>query len=121
MHVQIQRNKVQDYDTNQINISDIERWLQFGQCGIPTSRRHKSIVVDNYEATIFPAESAHHTHKIDSMLSQNSSEKLAKFHPEFGGTDGYYTWFLDLNGGKTEYVITIATMIGKSRMKGQKV
>ena len=30
----------------------------------------------------------------------------------------YSTWFLDLNGGRTEYVITIACMIGKSRMKG---
>lgn len=33
----------------------------------------------------------------------------------------YSTWFLDLNGGRTEYVITIACMIGKSRMKGEKV
>jgi hypothetical protein len=29
--------------------------------------------------------------------------------------------FYDLNGGRTEYVITIACMIGKSRMKGEKV
>ena len=29
--------------------------------------------------------------------------------------------FEDLSGGKTEYVITIACMIGKSRMKGEKV
>ena len=33
----------------------------------------------------------------------------------------YSTWFFDLNGGRTEYVITIACMIGKSRMKGEKV
>ena len=33
----------------------------------------------------------------------------------------YDTWFTDLNGGRTEYVITIACMVGKSRMKGQKV
>ena len=44
-----------------------------------------------------------------------------KFDPEFGGTDMYSQWFLDLHGGKTEYIITIATMIGKSRMKGEKI
>ena len=33
----------------------------------------------------------------------------------------YSTWFYDLSGGKTEYVLTIACMIGKSRMKGEKV
>ena len=33
----------------------------------------------------------------------------------------YNTWFYDLNGGKTEYVITISVVIGKSRMKGEKV
>ena len=33
---------------------------------------------------------------------------------------GYYSaWFFDLTGGKTEYVVTIATVIGKSRMKGK--
>ncbi len=29
--------------------------------------------------------------------------------------------FYDLHGGRREYVITIACMIGKSRMKGEKV
>ena len=33
----------------------------------------------------------------------------------------YSTWYYDLLGGRTEYVITIACMIGKSRMKGEKV
>ena len=27
----------------------------------------------------------------------------------------YHTWFYDLHGGRTEYVITIACMIGKFR------
>lgn len=31
------------------------------------------------------------------------------------------TWFFDLNGGRTEYVITIACLVGKSRMKGEKI
>ena len=38
-----------------------------------------------------------------------------------GGNDPYTCTFHDLNGGKTEYVVTIACMIGKSRMKGAKV
>ena len=33
----------------------------------------------------------------------------------------YDAWFFDLNGGRTEYVITISVMIGKSRMKGHKI
>jgi hypothetical protein len=32
-----------------------------------------------------------------------------------------YNFLLPKNGGRTEYVITIACMIGKSRMKGEKV
>ena len=31
------------------------------------------------------------------------------------------TWFFDLNGGRTEYVITIACIVGRSRMKGAKI
>ena len=38
-----------------------------------------------------------------------------------GINDPYTCTFHDLNGGKTEYVVTIACMIGKSRMKGAKV
>ena len=33
----------------------------------------------------------------------------------------FSTWFYDLGGGRTEYVITIACTVGKSRMKGEKV
>ena len=44
-----------------------------------------------------------------------------KFDAEFGSSEQYQQWFYDLNGGRTEYAITIATMIGKSRMKGEKV
>lgn len=40
---------------------------------------------------------------------------------EKGGGYSYHTWFYDLAGGRTEYVVTIACMIGKSRMKGEKV
>lgn len=33
----------------------------------------------------------------------------------------YSSWFCDLSGGTTEYVITIACIVGKSRMKGEKL
>ena len=33
----------------------------------------------------------------------------------------YSTWFYDLDGGRTEYVITIACIVGRSRMKGAKI
>jgi hypothetical protein len=43
----------------------------------------------------------------------------------FINVENFYLHFLqrfyDLHGGRREYVITIACMIGKSRMKGEKV
>ena len=33
----------------------------------------------------------------------------------------FSSWFLDLAGGTTEYVVTVACIIGKSRMKGEKL
>ena len=33
----------------------------------------------------------------------------------------FSSWFLDLAGGTTEYVVTIACIVGKSRMKGEKL
>ena len=46
---------------------------------------------------------------------------LTIFHFVKPGAQQYSAWFHDLNGGRTEYVITISVMIGKSRMKGEKV
>ena len=33
----------------------------------------------------------------------------------------YQTWFYDLHGGRTEYVVTVACMLGKSRMRGARI
>jgi hypothetical protein len=52
--------------------------------------------------TLFPAETANNT----CTVSPNRAE--------------YRHSFVDLVGGRTEYVLTIACMIGKSRMKGAK-
>ena len=111
--------------------SDIELWLQSGSHKKASQR---SIEIDNYEVTIFPAESVNHTHTLQSITStementpQNTSNPVnggphpGEFKHQLSGTDVYSTWFKDLNGGRTEYVLTIATMIGKSRMKGEKV
>ena len=36
--------------------------------------------------------------------------------------DGQYSaWFTDLEGGRTEYVITIACVVGRSRLAGRRV
>jgi hypothetical protein len=50
-------------------------------------------------------------------VESNPDENL----PDYVRQIPYGTWFFDLNGGRTEYVITIACMIGKSRMKGEKI
>ena len=100
--------------------SDIERWLH---SGAKRNSTNSVIAIDNYEVTIFPVESSNHSQIVPSMMSltnTGSSESMQK-DPEIGGTDMYDTTYFDLNGGKTEYIITIATIIGKSRMKGEKI
>ena len=44
----------------------IERWLQGGK---KNSSKHKHIGIDNYEVTIYPAESSRHTQTIPSSLT----------------------------------------------------
>ncbi len=69
-------------------------------------------MIDSYEVTIFPAESVKNTQTLPAATDLTSSQ---------GESYTYETWFYDLLGGKIEYVVTIACMIGKSRMKGEKV
>ena len=79
------------------NPASLENWLE--------SNAHKGIEVDSYDVTIYPAES------VNNSVTKHKKDK------DSGGM--YGAWFFDLQGGKTEYVITIATVIGKSRMKGK--
>jgi hypothetical protein len=85
--------------------ADIERWMEEYRKSAGAGDTIGSISFDSYEVTIFPAESANNIKKGDkNMISK-----------------GYHKWFYDLIGGRTEYVITIACVIGRSRMKGQKI
>ena len=79
--------------------ASLENWLE--------ENSHKGIIVDSYDVTIFPAESVN-----------NSVTKLKE---EIDKDGNYSAWFFDLQGGKTEYVVTIACVIGKSRMKGERI
>ena len=54
------------------------------------SRNHKTIIIDNYEVTIFPAESVNHSHTIPANCTG--------YDPEMKGADSYSTWFYDLQG-----------------------
>lgn len=99
-HIQLEEDKVKIM----WKPADIERWLT---SGTKHTRTQKSIDIDSYEVTIFPAETVNNT--------QNVSARGTRRKPT------YSVWFFDLVGGRTEYVITIACMIGKSRMKGEKV
>ena len=74
----------------------LEKWLE--------EHSHKGIEVDSYDVTIFPRESVN-----------NSVTKLKEEKDKDGN---YSAWFFDLQGGRTEYVVTVACVIGKSRMKG---
>ena len=69
---------------------------------------HKGIQVDSYDVTIFPAETVNNS---KTLLPTAKDEK----------TGMYTAWFFDLQGRKTEYAITIACVIGKSRMKGERI
>jgi hypothetical protein len=102
--------------------ADIERWLQ--------TATQRSIVVDCYEVTIFSKEELVNrtiTVPAKPLLKMTCSSDLllipgsAEADPEIKEAEHYDTWFFDLNGGRTEYVITIACIIGKSRMKGEKL
>ena len=59
------------------------------------SRSHKTIIIDNYEVTIFPAESVNHSHTIPAQSAMPSQ----KYDPEMKlGVEPYSTWFYDLQG-----------------------
>ena len=45
--------------------ADIERWLQHGVY----NKAQRAITIDNYEVTIFPAESVNHTHTIPASTA----------------------------------------------------
>ena len=95
-HVRVEEDKVRlIWDP-----SSLEVWLK--------SHNHKGIQIESYDITIFPSESLNNS----ISLCPKAKDK----------TTGRYTaWFFDLQGGKTEYVITIACVIGKSRMKGERI
>ena len=73
--------------------------------------------------TIFPAESSNNTQKISAMsyLKQQNSTDSDIIQMDNKNNHQYEAWFRDLQGGRTEYVITIACMVGRSRMKGEKI
>ena len=48
--------------------ADIERWLQNGVYNKAT-KTQRAITIDNYEVTIFPAESVNHTHTIPASTA----------------------------------------------------
>ena len=111
---------------------DVERWLQSDRKS--AYKRQRSIIIEYYEVTIYPAESSNHTRQIAAGYTNSpiDPEKgkvrlvfinlLPILTCTFLKADNmYWTWFHDLNGGRTEYAITISVMIGKSRMKGHKV
>ena len=108
--------------------ADIEKW----SCSSFSRKRNRSIEIDSYEVTIFPAEKVKSTQTIPSHAKTKSFRFKVGSMSLAGNGDNlveegeinslpYDTWFYDLDGGRTEYVITIACMIGKSRMKGEKV
>ena len=95
-HIKVEEDKVKVM----WNPASLENWLETNQ--------HKDIEVDSYDVTIYPTESVN-----------NTVTKMKKDKDDSSGL--YSAWFFDLSGGKTEYVITIATVIGKSRMKGERI
>ena len=88
--------------------ADIEKWLRraVGK-GEPSQG---SIALESYEVTVYPAETVRNTRTlpVKNLTKENMNGE-------------YSAWFYDLSGGKTEYVLTIACIIGKSRMRGEKV
>lgn len=94
-HLKVEEDKVKVM----WNPASLENWLE--------SNSHKGIGVDSYDVTIYPSESINNS--------------VTKFKKDKDSSGIYNAWFFDLQGGKTEYVITIATVIGKSRMKGERI
>ena len=105
-------------EEDRVNISwypaDIEKW------SMSAPNRQRIIEIDSYEVTIFPAERVKNTQTVSSH-SRRPAWKGDNLEDGLLDTSSYNTWFYDLDGGRTEYVLTIACMIGKSRMKGEKV
>ena len=67
----------------------------------------------HFQVTIFPAETVKNSQTLPAKwITEKNPNRANSAGPK------YNTWFYDLQGGRTEYVITIACMIGKSRMKG---
>ena len=88
--------------------ADIEKWLRRAVSrGEPSQG---SIALESYEVTVYPAETVRNTRTlpVKNLAKENVNGE-------------YSAWFYDLSGGKTEYVLTIACIIGKSRMRGEKV
>ena len=96
-YVQVEENKVKVV----WQAARIEKWLV---------TNINNLMVDSYDVTIFPAETSRHT-----------ITKMAKGEEDLVNDDYYSAVFDDLNGGKVEYIVTIACVIGKSRMKGQRI
>ena len=72
------------------NPASLEKWLE--------ENSHEGLAVNSYDVTIFPAES------VNNSITKSKHEKDAN--------GKYSAWFFDLNGGRTEYVVTIACVIG---------
>ena len=85
------------------------------QIGKRSSSAQKSIEIDSYEVTIFPAETVKNTQTLPALSKMKKQLNSANK----GDEPTYHTWFYDLHGGRTEYVITIACMIGRSRSERQ--
>ncbi len=101
----------------------VEKWLDKG---MKVAKPSRPLGIDSYEVTIFPAESANHTNTVPSKAFMSMTDSQFPIDIESGfNQDGsrlsYSTTFPDLNGGRVEYTVTIATMIGKSRMKGERL
>ena len=80
--------------------ASIETWLE--------ENDHKGLQVEFYVVTIFPKESI-------------NTSFVTKIKEDRDKEGNYSAWFYDLQGGKTEYVLTIACVLGRSRMKGEQV
>ena len=85
------------------------------QIGKRSSSAQKSIEIDSYEVTIFPAETVKNTQTLPALSKMKKQLNSANK----GDEPTYHTWFYDLHGGRTEYVITIACMSGRSRSERQ--
>ena len=74
----------------------IQRWLQSDSHSSRPIGHTRSITIDSYEVTIFPAESVNHTHTLPALSAATSPKD--KSDPEMKDADSYSTWFYDLQG-----------------------